>query len=120
MFRVLFSIALAALLLTECAKKESTTVTATSASSSSASSSSATSSTQGTASTDAAKSTCSYITEAEASEVLGQPSKYRSPEGTSSNCIIDPASGEGLSVDFTVDKNTGSFDYLSKEKGRKS
>ncbi len=64
------------------------------------------------------KGGCSYITEAEASEVLKQPSKYRSNDG-SDNCIIDPVGEETAtttSVDFTVNKGeTGGFDYLAKD-----
>lgn len=47
---------------------------------------------------------CSWITEAEATEALGQPSKYRNAEDEgSSSCIIDPVTeGSGISVDFQV------------------
>jgi hypothetical protein len=54
-----------------------------------------------------AKGGCSYITEQEATEALGQPSKYRSNDG-SANCIIDPVTEgpKGVSVDFTVEPDS--------------
>jgi hypothetical protein len=66
----------------------------------------------------ATRGVCSYITEAEASEILGQASKYRS-EDDSSNCIVDPVSEnppEGLSVDFSLENGDGSYSYLLGEK----
>lgn len=48
---------------------------------------------------------CGYITEAEASRALDQPSKYRRPEGTGQSCTLDPVSGDafhGVSVDYRV------------------
>ncbi len=66
---------------------------------------------------EASKGGCSYITEAEASAALGQPSKYRSNDG-SENCIIDPvaeATPMTMSVDFTVKiGNDGAYTYLAK------
>ncbi len=50
------------------------------------------------------KGACSYLTEAEASTALGQPSEYRSNDG-GSNCVIDPVaepSEKTSVVDFTV------------------
>lgn len=70
---------------------------------------------------EAPKGGCSYITEAEASEALGQPSKYRSNDG-SENCIIDPvadATQMTMSVDFTVKiGDDGAYTYLEKNKGK--
>ncbi|HYS55272.1 MAG TPA: hypothetical protein VER58_16065 [Thermoanaerobaculia bacterium] len=110
------SLALVALLvITGCAKKEPTAVSDTSASSPPGTATSATQSAPAAAQSTGA---CSYITEAEATVILGQPSKYRSTEGTSSNCIIDPVSGQGISVDFTIERNSrGIFDFLSTQKG---
>ena len=54
---------------------------------------------------------CSYITEAEATEVLGQPSKYRSNDG-GSNCIIDPVTEHsGMSVDFKVTDDLSAYTF---------
>ncbi len=61
---------------------------------------------------------CTFITEAEASEALGQPSKYRSNDGESANCLIDPADEKnkmsGWTVDFTVSRDMGRYDYGTK------
>jgi hypothetical protein len=61
---------------------------------------------------------CAYITEAEASEALGQPSRYRSNDG-SDNCVIDPVgepSATTHTVDFTVTVgDTSKYDYLAKD-----
>lgn len=66
---------------------------------------------------EAAKGGCSYITEAEATQALGQPSKYRSNDG-SENCIIDPvadATQMTTSVDFKVKiGDDGAYTYLAK------
>jgi hypothetical protein len=61
---------------------------------------------------------CSHITEAEASDALGQPSKYRSNDPDSSNCIVEPPDGTpGIAVDFEVKPgDKGTFDYHSKVK----
>ena len=58
---------------------------------------------------------CDWITEAEATEALGQPSKYRSAaDDGSSNCIIDPvADGSGISVDFKVTDDVEAWNYES-------
>ena len=58
---------------------------------------------------------CDWITEAEATEALGQPSKYRSAtDDGSSNCIIDPvAEGSGVSVDFKVTDDVNAWNYES-------
>lgn len=58
---------------------------------------------------------CDWITEAEATEVLGQPSKYGSTAvDGSSNCVIDPvADGSGLSVDFRVNDDQSAWDSES-------
>jgi hypothetical protein len=66
---------------------------------------------------EAPKGGCSYITEAEATAALGQPSKYRSNDG-SANCIIDPvadATQTTMSVDFTVKLgDDGAYTFLEK------
>lgn len=52
---------------------------------------------------------CGYITEAEASRALDQPSKYRSGDGTGQSCTLAPASGDafhGVSVDFRVSRDS--------------
>lgn len=58
---------------------------------------------------------CSWITEAEATEALGQPSRYRSAtDDGSSNCIIDPAEGDtGISVDFKVTDDVDAWEAES-------
>ena len=54
---------------------------------------------------------CSYIAEAEATEVLGQPSKYRSNDG-GSNCILDPVTEHsGVSVDFKVTDDLSAYTF---------
>ncbi|HUP64587.1 MAG TPA: hypothetical protein VM557_04840 [Thermoanaerobaculia bacterium] len=72
--------------------------------------------TAGAAETAAARTPpCDWITEAEATEALGQPSKYRSAtDDGSSNCIIDPvADGSGISVDFKVTDDVDAWNYES-------
>ena len=63
---------------------------------------------------------CGYITEAEASRVLDQPSKYRRADGTGQSCILDPASGDafhGVSVDFRVSRgSTDVYDFFAAQK----
>ncbi len=56
-----------------------------------------------------ARGICGYITEAEASRALDQPSKYRRAEGTGQSCTLAPASGDafhGVSVDFSVSRGS--------------
>jgi len=67
-----------------------------------------------------AKGGCSYITEAEASDALGQPSKYRANDGDK-NCVIDPVaepSATTTAVDFTVTLGDTSA-YAALEKNAK-
>jgi hypothetical protein len=63
------------------------------------------------------KAGCSYITEAEATAALAQPSKYRSNDG-GANCVIDPvadATMNTISVDFTVKLgDTSDYTYFEK------
>jgi hypothetical protein len=63
---------------------------------------------------------CGYITEAEASRVLDQPSKYRRADGTGQSCVLDPASGDafhGVSVDFRVSRgSTTVYDFFAAQK----
>lgn len=70
------------------------------------------------AETEARRNPCDWITEAEATEALGQPSKYRSNSNDgSSNCIIDPVKeSEGLSVDFKVTDDPYAWSYESTHK----
>lgn len=55
---------------------------------------------------------CSLITEAEATEALGHPSKFRSTgEDGSTNCVIDPVDeAAGVSVDFKVTTDTNAWE----------
>ena len=63
---------------------------------------------------------CGYITEAEASRALDQPSKYRRADGTGQSCILDPVSGDvfhGVSVDFRVSRgSTGVYAFFAAQK----
>jgi len=63
---------------------------------------------------------CGYISEADASEILDQPSKYRPHQATSPTCSITPASGDafrGTSVDFSVSRGTTRmYDFLEAQK----
>jgi len=63
---------------------------------------------------------CGYITEAEASRALDQPSKYRRADGTGQSCTLDPASGDafhGVSVDFRVSRgSTHVYDFFAAQK----
>jgi len=63
---------------------------------------------------------CGYITEAEASRALDQPSKYRRVDGTNQSCTLDPVSGDafhGVSVDFRVSRGTTDMDaFLAAQK----
>ncbi|HEY7685152.1 MAG TPA: hypothetical protein VH833_03485 [Gemmatimonadales bacterium] len=62
---------------------------------------------------------CGYITEAEASRALDQPSKYRNADGTGQSCTLDPASGDafhGVSVDFKVSRgNADVYDFFAAQ-----
>lgn len=63
---------------------------------------------------------CGYITEAEASRALDQPSKYRSADGTEQSCTLAPASGDafhGVSVDFRVSRDsTAVYAFFAAQK----
>ncbi|MGH7538796.1 MAG: hypothetical protein ACREMF_09190 [Gemmatimonadales bacterium] len=63
---------------------------------------------------------CGYITEAEASDVLDQSSRYRRSNPSSQSCVIDPASVDafrGVSVDFRVSRgNTAMYDFFAAQK----
>ncbi len=63
---------------------------------------------------------CGYITEAEASRALEQPSKYRRADGTNQSCTLDPASGDafhGVSVDFRVSRgSTDVYAFFAAQK----
>jgi len=63
---------------------------------------------------------CGYITEAEASRALDQPSKYRRADGTGQSCTLDPASGDafhGASVDFRVSRGgTDVYAFFAAQK----
>jgi len=63
---------------------------------------------------------CDYITEAEASRALDQPSKYRRTAGTAQSCILDPVSGDvfhGVSVDFRVSRGrTDVYAFFAAQK----
>ncbi|HVR42996.1 MAG TPA: hypothetical protein VMS56_06070 [Thermoanaerobaculia bacterium] len=54
---------------------------------------------------------CALITEEEASEALGQPSKFRGVAADDgSNCIIDPVTGDsGISVDFRITEDVSAW-----------
>jgi hypothetical protein len=63
---------------------------------------------------------CGYITEAEASRALDQPSKYRRADGTGQSCTLDPVSGDafhGVSVDFRVSRgSTDVYAFFAAQK----
>jgi hypothetical protein len=48
-----------------------------------------------------------WVTEAEASEALGQPTRYR-PAGPN-QCILDPAGGGGISLEFVINQDVSGF-----------
>ncbi len=50
---------------------------------------------------DAEKSACSYITEAEATEALGVPTKHKD-EGSPESCDLAPAAGSGPEISISV------------------
>ena len=68
-----------------------------------------------------ASTACGWITEAEASRALGQPSVYGKSDDGGVSCIIEPAEpteGTTLSVDLRVEENgTYRFDYYASMKG---
>jgi len=81
-----------------------------------------TASSTGTAATRAsapARNGCSYLSEAQASSALGQPSRYRLRQPTPAACTIEPASGDvfhGTTVDFRVAPGTAQYDFLAAQK----
>jgi hypothetical protein len=76
------------------------------------------SSTASAASTSA-RTGCNYLSEAQASSALGQPSRYRPRQPTPAGCTIEPASGDvfhGTTVDFRVAPGTAQYDFLAAQK----
>ncbi|HET9708065.1 MAG TPA: hypothetical protein VFP39_07160 [Gemmatimonadales bacterium] len=72
-----------------------------------------------TATSVPARNGCSYLTEAQASSALGQPSRYRLRQPTPAGCTIEPASGDvfhGTTVDFRVAQGTAQYDFLAAQK----
>src|SRR5512142_1970851 len=66
-----------------------------------------------------ARNGCSYLTEAQASAALGQPSRYRPRQPTPAACTIEPASGDvfhGTTVDYRVANGSAQFDFLAAQK----
>jgi len=66
-----------------------------------------------------ARNGCSYLTEAQASAALGQPSRYRPRQPTTAACTIEPASGDvfhGTTVDYRVTQGTAQFDFIAAQK----
>lgn len=62
---------------------------------------------------------CSYLTEAQASAALGQPSRFRPRQPTPAACTIEPASGDvfhGITLDYRVTRGTAQFDFLAAQK----
>lgn len=63
---------------------------------------------------------CGYISEADASSALDQPSTFRPHAPTSQTCALAPASGDafrGVSVDFRVSQGTTRmYDFLAAQK----
>lgn len=111
---VWLALALGCVLTIGCAK-EATTVATETAKGVSAEVGTVSGATAKVAQTEARPNPCDFITEAEASEALGQPSKYRSySEDGSSNCIIDPVTeNKGLSVDFKVTDDPDAWRFAS-------
>ena len=72
-----------------------------------------------TATTPPARNGCSYLTEAQATAALGQPSRYRPRQPTPAACTVEPASGDvfhGTTVDYRVAQGTAQFDFLAAQK----
>jgi hypothetical protein len=66
-----------------------------------------------------ARNGCSYLSEAQASSALGQPSRYRPRQPTPAGCTIEPASGDvfhGTTVDYRVAQGTAQYDFLAAQK----
>lgn len=72
-----------------------------------------------TATAPPARNGCSYLTEAQATTALGQPSRYRPRQPTTAACTIEPASGDvfhGTTVDYRVTQGTAQFDFFAAQK----
>ena len=71
------------------------------------------------AATAPARNGCSYLSEAQASAALGQPSRFRPRQPSLAACTIEPASGDvfhGTTVDYRVAAGTAQFDFLAAQK----
>jgi hypothetical protein len=67
----------------------------------------------------AARNGCSYLSEAQATAALGQPSRYRPRQPTPAACTIEPASGDvfhGTTVDYRVTQGSAQFDFIAAQK----
>lgn len=72
-----------------------------------------------TTTTTPARNGCGYVTEAEATAALGQPSRYRPRQPTPGACTIEPTSGDvfhGTTVDYRVVQGSAQFDFLAAQK----
>ena len=72
-----------------------------------------------TAASAPARNGCSYLSEAQASAALGQPSRYRPRQPTPAGCTIEPASGDvfhGTTVDYRVAPGSAQFDFIAAQK----
>jgi hypothetical protein len=116
------SLAMVVLVSSGCARSESTSTAGTgTVADTSATQAGDTASSGATATTaEARRNPCSWITEAEAAEALGQPSRYRSnTDDGSSNCIIDHVDDSktgAISVDFKVVEDEYAWQYESTRK----
>lgn len=66
-----------------------------------------------------ARNGCSYLTEAQASGALGQPSRFRPRQPSPAACTIEPASGDvfhGITVDYRVAQGKAQFDFIAAQK----
>ena len=66
-----------------------------------------------------ARNGCGYLTEAQATAALGQPSRYRPRQPTTAACTIEPTSGDvfhGTTVDYLVAQGSAQFDFLAVQK----
>jgi hypothetical protein len=63
---------------------------------------------------------CSYITEAEASVALGQPSRYRHEQPGGPTCSIEPVLGDvfhGTTVSYRISRGTtAQYDFFAAQK----
>jgi hypothetical protein len=82
--------------------------------------SSATASDGAAAAAPPARSGCSYITEAEASVALGQPSRYRHEQPGGPTCSIEPVLGDafqGTTVSYRISRGTSAqYDFFAAQK----